>query len=372
MKRKIFLIYIFIFSVHCSGKIFIGEKYILGEKKVIKEELFILSEKIEIEGNAENEIIGMAKKVRMKGKVKGDAILAGENIYFCGKCGSDVYLVGEKINLESKIKGSGTVIGREIVIENTEIGGNLRIVGSKIFIKGKVKGDTTIWGNEISIEGNFSDVTIYGRKISLTKDTTVKGDLIYHSEERIFIPKGVEITGKIMWKEPVSLKVKKRIINPKTKRLFSFFSLLIPFILMNIFTPNLLSQTVILTGKNFFKYFLLGIGLIVLSFIIIILTFLTVFGAPFALIISSFFFSFLYIARGFPAIFIGRKILKKLPDRKSTWVLSTILGIIILVILISIPKIGIIFNLFFLPLGFGSLVIGRLQFFKKLRQEKIL
>jgi len=373
--KKIIQICIFLFftiSLVSEGKIFVGEKFTLNKEQSLKEELFVTAEQIFIHGKVENEFIGLAKNLYIDGTINGDIIVAGRNQEFNGRGKNDLYMLGETIKLKGDIHGSATVFGKEITFSNASIDGNLRVGADNIVLKGIIGGKTILFGNELAVSGKFKDLVVYGKKITLGNNTLIDGDFIYHFNEEISIPPGVEIKGQVKWEKPVSAKLKKKTMRSKFKKLFSFLSLLIPFLVMLTFTPNLLSQTVLLVGKKPLQCFGFGIILLILIPVFTLIIFLTIVGVPLGLIITSLFLSLLYLARVFPAIFIGRKILNKMPDRKSTWVLSTIIGIFILIILISIPRVGILLNFLFLFFGFGALISGRIHFFKRLREEKIL
>ena len=374
MKRiiQICIFLVLTISYVSEGKIFVGEKFTLNKEQTIKEELFVVAEQMFIHGKVENEFIGLAKNLYINGLINGDIIGAGLHQEFDGIGKNDLYMLGETIKLKGDIHGSATVFGKEITFNDVSIGGNLRAGADNIILKGNVGEKTVLFGNELAVSGKFKDLVVYGKKISLGDNTLIDGDFVYHFNEEMLIPPGVKINGQVKWEKPVSAKLKKKTIRSRFRKLFSFLSLLIPFLVMLIFTPNLLSQTVLLVGEKPLQCIGFGIGLLIFIPVVILIIFLTIVGAPLGLIATSIFLSLLYLSRVFPAIFIGRKILNKMPERKDTWILSTIIGIFIFTIFISIPRIGMLLNLLFLFFGFGALISGRIQFFKKLREEKIL
>jgi len=380
MKKIIFQItFLFLIFIKISyGKIFIGEEFYITDKKELKDEVLAVAKDLKISGECGSEIITIAKNLNVEGRIKGDFISASFKSEFNCDIENDLYMFGDTLYGCGRIKKSAIILGKDINCQNMSVDGNLRLGGGKKVVwNGNVNGKSIIWGNEIFLSGHFKNLTVYGKKISIEPNTTIEGDFIYHSNEKIQIEPTIKIKGKIKWEKPITNQMQNKILKPRFKKLFSFISIFIPFFIMLIFTPNLLAQTTFLIEKKPIKCFFTGIGIIIfisflISILLLIIIFMSIFVAPLEFIISSIFLSLIYISRIFPYICIGRKMLLKLSDTKTTWILSIIIGICLFIFLVSIPKIGIFINIVFIPIGFGAFILGRLQFFKKLREEKIL
>ncbi len=368
MKKLIIFTFSFIiFISYANSKVFFGERIKIEN---IKEEIFALGNKIQVNGELGSEFIGIGESIISSVKINGDYIGIGSKQELTGETKNDVYLLGSDIEINGKINGSLSVFGKN-VLSNCNVSKNLRMFGEKIIFRGNVKGNTIIWGENISLGGNFKNLVIHTNKIKFKENSIVNGNLVYYSTNKMDF-KNVKIRGKKIWKKPVSKTVKEKTPFFKLKSFYNFFSLLFPFLFMLWLTPNLLSQTATYSGKKFFHCFGIGLVFILIILIVVPIIFVTIIGIPFGLIVSSIFISFLYISRVFPLIFVGRKILFKLPEKRITWFFSTFIGILIFTLISKIPDLKLILNLITVPAGFGAIILGRIDLFKKLKKEKFL
>lgn len=369
MKKSLFLFLLFLSPVF--SKILIKEEIFINNSN---EEIFAIGEKIHINGILKNEFIGAAKNIEGEFKIKNDFLslsLFTQNISCIAE--KDLYLIGNNIILSGEIKGSLTCIGKRINLKDAEVRGNLRILGENVSLE-NVKNfqKSFIYGKRIKISGIFSDLIINGRKIEIEKETEINGNLTYYSPEKIEFPE-VQIKGKIKWKKPYSEKIKeKTTILRRIKFLYSFLSLLIPFLIFFIFSPNLLKSTTITVGEKFLISFFSGLFFIFIFLLLIAISFIIIVGIPFGLIIVSIFGSMLYLSRGFLFIFLARKIFFKFENKKWVWVLSIFVGILLFNFICLNSTVKIIANLISIPSGFGGLLMDRLKLLKRLREEKIL
>lgn len=367
MKKNILFIFLLFFSSFLNAKVFFGEKLKIGS---VNEEVFALGEKIQTEGTFENEFIGIAENLFSNLKINGDYIGIGLKQKLSGTAKSDVYLMGSDINVSADIKGSLAVFGKNLLI-NSNVEKNVRMLGEKIIFKGKVKGNSVIWAENIILQGDFKNLVLHSNSINFRDNSIVRGNLVYYSTHKMNF-KNVKVKGEKIWKTPVSRNIKEKTPFLKLKSLYTFFSLLFPFLFMLWLTPNLLSQTATYSGRKFFHCFGLGLIFIIVILIVVPIIFVTIIGIPFGLIVSSIFISFLYISRIFPLIYVGRKILFKLPDKKTVWFFSTFIGVLLFTLISKIPDLRLILNLITVPAGFGAIILGRIDLLKKLKKEKFL
>ncbi len=350
-----------------EAKIMMGEKILIEEAS---EEIFTIGDEIDIKGGMENEFIGIGRKIAAHTDVEGDFIGIGFNVNFSGNAASDVYLVGSTIDVEGTVKGSLTSFGKNIRI-NAPVYGNLRASAENITIAANVKGKTILWGKEILISGEFDDIVLYGNNLVFAPGTSIKGNLTYNTPEKMDLSQ-IDIRGEIKWTRPITEVAKEKTRIDIIKRFYNFFSLLFPAMTMLWLFPNLFKQTSNIAGKKFIQSFMAGLSFIILTVIAMLVVFITIIGAPLGLIIAFFFFSSLYIARIFPAIFVGRMILFKMRERTLKWVIATLIGIFLFTMISFNPTAKIFINVISIPAGFGALFMGRAGLIKRLRKEEIL
>lgn len=368
-KINLFIfITILLLPLFTEAKIFMGEYVSVEEPS--DEEVFFVGDEIKVSSILKSEFIGIGRNINIFTDTKGDLIAVGYNVNFFGKAEKDIYIIGANITIEGTSNGSITVLGKNVKIKGN-IEGNLRVSAENIEIEGRIKNKTILWGKDIKLSGIFNDISIYGTYFHFKPDTVIKGDLTYSTPEK-FDLSNITIYGAINWKKPINEQMKEKLSFKTLRHLYGFFSLLIPVLLTLFFFPNLFKQTVDISGRKFIPSFFGGFFTIITTLLFILISFITIIGVPLGLIITVFFSSLIYISRVFPAIFVGRKILFKMRDRTSTWVLATFIGIFLFTIISLHPTAKILINIISIPAGCGALLAGRLKLIKRLREEKIL
>jgi hypothetical protein len=354
----------------CFSKVFIKDEVKLNNSG---EEVFVIGENIELNGLFENDFIGMGKSISGNFKIKGDFLSCALNQKISSIVENDFYSIGNRIFFSGNVGGSFTSMARNIEIKNSEIKGSLRIMASNVITTNiKVFQKTSIYGGKLKISGIFSDIILHGDEIEIEKGTKILGDLIYYSPKEIYTPE-VEIKGKIEWKKPYGEKIKEKTAKLKRiKFLYSFLSLIFPYILLLIWAPNLLKSTVLTVGRNFIKSLIFGFISVIISSFLILIFLITIIGVPIGLILISIFLSILYISRGLIFIYLSRIIFYKFEDKNFIWILSIIIGILIFNLLSLNPTLKIILNVISSSSGFGAFLMDRFKLYKKLREERFL
>ncbi|MDD3725624.1 MAG: hypothetical protein PHI44_00265 [Candidatus Ratteibacteria bacterium] len=365
--KKILLL-LFILTIAVEAKIFIGDN--VSVKEPSEEEVLFIGDKIEVSSILQSEFIGIGRNINIFTDIKGDLISIGYNTAFSGNAANDIYILGNNITVKGNFGGSVTVLGRNVKIKGY-CKGNMRVSAENIEIEGTVEEKTILWGKNIVLSGDFNDISIYGTYFHFTPETVIKGNLTYSIPEEVDIS-NLKVYGTTEWKKPLNEHMKEKLHLRTLKRFYGFFSLLIPVLFTLLFFPNLFQQTVDVSGKRFISSFFAGLVMIVATIFFILISFITIIGVPLGLILSVFFSALIYISRVFPAIFIGRKILFKMRDKTSTWILATLIGTFLFTTISIYPPAKIIMNIICIPAGCGALSSGRIQMFKRLREEKIL
>lgn len=355
-------------SFFAEAKISIGDSVLIEQPS--EEEIFFIGDEIVVTAPLKSEFIGIGRNITAVSEAKGDFIAVGYNVNFKGNSEQDIYLAGGNITVEGDMKGSIAILGKNVTIKG-DISGNLRVSAENITIEGTVIDKTILWGKNIAISGNFNDLSVYGTHLHFNPDTTVKGALSYSSSEDTDLS-NITVLGETYWRKPFNEQMKEKLPWKIFKRFYGFFSLLIPVLMTLLFFPNLFQQTVEMSGRKFIPSFFGGLFLIISSLLLILISFITIIGVPLGLILTMSLSALVYIARIFPAIFVSRKILFKMQDKTFTWILATLIGILLFTTISRYAPAKIILNLICIPVGCGALSTGRLKLLKRLRDEKIL
>jgi len=109
---------------------------------------------------------------------------------------------------------------------------------------------------------------------------------------------------------------------------------------------------------NFWASVLLGVAGLILIPIVVLLLLITIIGAPTAVVILALYLLAIYLAKVFIAAQIGQMILAFVDKKKTpNLMLSTIVGLILILAAINIPVIGSAISLIITVLGVGSILI---------------
>ncbi len=371
------LLFFPLFLMELEARVFVGENFSVLPEQEIAEEVVLLTETADIQGKLLKELLVATKELNLKGKVAKDVVAATLSADFQGECTSDIYLFSQNCHLTGKIGGDATIVSSQTRAEKVTIERNLRLVGNDIFWNGgNVKGKAFLWAGKVILGGNFNDVDVYCQSLHFLPKTVIQGNLTYYTRQGLLLPPDLIVKGKVIYQVPALEQWKARLYRTPLKQLlwlgkkgFDFFGLLIPFLLSVWLTPNILSQTTYLVGEKPWRCLIAGFLTTACICLILVLSLITIIAAPFALLGTSFFLPVIYLSRGFPFFYLARKIMVRLKDNRFTWAITVFSGITLFALFTRIPRIGPVVNLVCLFLGFGSVVTGRWQLFRRLRQE---
>lgn len=369
----------FVVAACLESRIHIGTSFWLQPDQQIGEELVLLTETVKLQGKLTKELLVAARELELLGEVGEDIVAAALTVNFRGDCQGDLYLLSDSSFLQGTVRRNATILAREVNADQFSVQRNLRVVAEQIFWSGNNKDKAVFWGKKIILGGRYEDLIISGQNVHFLPGTIVEGNLTYHASQPLILPAQLLVKGRVIWQQPVASRWKTKLERSPFRQLlwlcrkgFSFFALLLPFFLSVWLTPRLLSETTFLIGRK--PWFCLLIGLLSLIGIplAIVISLATIIAAPLALISASFMVPVFYLARGFPAIYLGRKILLKFPETRATWLLAVAIGVCLLTATSWIPRVGLIVNVGCLLLGSGAFISGRWQMFQRLRQEGLL
>jgi len=355
-----------------------GENVVLSKGEVVDSDYFAAGTSVTLSGTVKGDAYIAAGTINFEGTVDGDLIAAGGIVNIRGTVLDDVRLSGGQIIISGVIKGSLTVMGGSVTLtDSADVNGSLISAGGNVNIFAPIGDNAVIGAGNLTIgnrvEGN---VNAGAGEIKLTSNAVIKGDLTYYSKSKAQIQEGAEVKGKVSHKIPPErpslfaspAQVLGGII---FYLIFELISSLIVGLLLLKFYPNFVHKTVdIIQTKSLNSLGIGFLGVIAIPVIFFILI-LTIIGVPLGFIIILSYLIYLYLAKIFVSLFLGRGLLKFFGSTlKSGWTL--LIGLVIFIILTSIPFIGWFLYLIFVFLGFGALLIFYKEIYSKLRSEKVV
>ncbi len=360
----------------------------------IEDDLYISGANVVITGDSDSDIICVGGRLQFDGDIGGDLTAAGGYITVNGDLGDDAKIAGGIITINGDVGDDLIVVGGQITIgKNTKIDGDLVINGGTLNINGEVVGKVIASGGEIDINGKIGGDVIIGDVsfLSVSEDSEIGGDLSYSSAQdaTIKISKNAEIGGEVKYTEIEEPEAVSKIGVPEGvsagifsifgtayfgSKVISFLSLFVLGIILilaipavfNKFNKRMSSTLGMCVGAGAITLFGVPVGIISI-FIIAVFLFITVIGAGLGiltisanLILIILYAVLIYTSTVFLSYFIGEKILSKtrLNLKKYGWkVLAYFIGLVIIVIVFSIPFAGWIFKLAGILFGLGGLTL---------------
>ncbi|MGQ9706338.1 MAG: hypothetical protein ACUVWP_04955 [bacterium] len=321
----------------------------------------------------EGDIFCFGAVVDIKGRVEGDITCFSAQLTINGEVDGDVKAFCALVEIFGKVNGDVQSQGAVVRIGG-EIGGELKGNGASFLVSGLVKGDASLSGAVINAGGVFEkNLILVSDRITLYPDLYVVGDL-GHSVEKITLPEGAIVNGKVYHYIPKEVKEKPEIVIAKTfmQKLFDWVKdviwhtlafFVIGFALL-LFVPMRLNNIVETIKLRPLKT--IGIGALILivlpiASIILMITFI---GIPTGLITLTIYTILLYTSQIIGAIFGGVLIMRLI---KRTWDLNIIhcilIGIPIYALLKTVPILGRILFLAsaLIALGGISIVIWQMR-----------
>ena len=348
-----------------------------------------------IEGN----FIKAGNVIDINGPVNGDVIVAGSSITISGPVAGDVIAAGNTIRIKGSVGGSVRVVGASVEISNevaknvwavastvnlgpeAKVGWDVYAAAGNIEIKGPVAGN--VWAAGVGIViGNqvgknvLASIDKEGQLI-LYPEAKISGSLTYKakSEEQLVIKEGAVVSGAIEKKAlplPTETDWKKAFIGASIFfKIISLFSLLVIGLVLVVLLPKVALEIKEEMVKRPMPAIGWGFIYLIATPVIILLLILTVIGLPLALILIPVYLIALYASEVLVGFTLGLILFDKLSKKEKKYKGSLIwplaVGLLIFVVITSLPLIGWLVKLFLVLWALGAALQVKKQLLKDYR-----
>ena len=406
-----------------------GDNVVIAEGEVIDDDLYAAGNIVTVLGTIKGDLIAAGSLVTLgpTGKVEGDMMAAGQGVVVNGTVAGAVRIAGAILSVGKDAKIGGDLLGFGFSLETeagSSIGKDLVYYGGQASISGNVSRnvETDAGGLELNgqIGGNVkaevgepeqqptyspipfmpavSGMPAYKSVpggLTLGQDLKIAGNLTYTSAKDITIPGGV-VAGAVTRNAPPPPKEQPR-AKPMNQSLKWFLNLVRNLItllligaLLSWLTPNLLRNGASMAKAKPLQGFLWGIvsfvGIIFLMFLVVAVTIavaivlgvitlgdltgatIGVGGLTIGGLALAFKIAVSYVSKILVGLLIGQLLLNRI---KPEWVehryWPMAIGVIIFVLLASIPILGTIITILVVLLGLGALCMLVLEWWNSRR-----
>jgi cytoskeletal protein CcmA (bactofilin family) len=343
----------------------------------VEGDLFVAGGSITVEGPVGGDLFACGGNIVVEGHTRGDLFACGGSIHSIGNVEEDVRLFGGEILIDGSVGRNGSAFGGEVVVkEGGEIGRDLKVECGELEFSGTIKRNLEGSAEKIVISGRIDgDVNIEAREIHIMPSAQILGNFDYSSHEEAEIDEGALIQGAI------NHQLKKT--KSKEKSGMGSFSILIKLISLGALILIGILRILVSPKQvdHFAGYILrtpwksLGQGiLIIIAFPVVVgVLAMTIIGIPIAFFATMLYLFLLYTSKLYTGLLIGQLILKGVGrEEKGRMIGALVLGLIILVILTSIPYVGIIFLILAILLGLGAILSERIYLYRAGKEKGIV
>lgn len=350
----------------------------------VEDDLYVFGRIITIDNKVDGDLITSGFQIDIDGEITGDLIAAGGNLKIDGDIGDDARVAGGIVFISGDIADDLIFAGGQMTInKSASIGGDLVGGGGTVEVKGEIIGDAILSGTTITISGTIEgSVRIEDvEELIITDSADIAGNIEYISAETVKIADGAsiggEVSGTIVEKDEEYTNIARTAWTIFTATYFggkaiSFLSLFVVGLILLLAVPgffNKFNDRMRMTlgncvGAGAIMVFGVPVAMVAV-FVIMVLLFITIIGSGLGIIAISaniilavLFMLSIYTSTIFLSFLVGRMILLKTKldmDKYGIKVLAFLTGLIIIILLYSIPFIGWIINFAGILFGVGAL-----------------
>ncbi len=356
-----------------AAEVIRGDLLTLSDTTVVNGDLYMFGRKAIAEGTVEGDLAACAQKVLLTGMVRQNFYSAAQLIEVEGEVVSDFIGFAQDIVIDGKVRGgfrgacanftlNDTLWGDVIVgAGEVEIGKNAVVYGDiyagagEIDIRGLVEGNIIAYVERFKLSGKVTGtVKIQVEEMDFSEGAMIGGNLRYKSEEEFKDDFSPYVVGKIYFTKYVEEECEEC---GWMWGLWFFLGSVVIALLVCGFFGKWLDKGAELFGQSLGKA--LGIGF--LSFIVLpvagIILLVTVIGIPLGIILLLLYGIFLYLGWIIAAAILGNWGLKMIKWEKAGWILTGIIGLVVLSVLSMIPVLGCLVNFCAMILGLGLILM---------------
>jgi hypothetical protein len=332
----------------------------------VNDSLVASAETVEIEGTIKGDLFTAARSIVVHGTVTGNIFCWSQNVEIDGPIGGSIFGFAQNLTVRGQV-GHGVYAWVEFLhLEpSSHIAADVLLGSQHADLQGKIDGGIMAFAGQVNVRGDIGrNILAYVGEINLNSPTHVGGGLKAMVKRRtdVRIADGVTIGGltDITVRSHQSRYSRPGYYIWRAIGLAGAF--VIGWILMSLF-PGFFQSTSRAVGAGW-RSFGLGFAVLVVTPVAIILVALTLIGLPLALISLGLYLIGLYLSQVFVGAFLGWRLVKPDQPRGGRTLWAYFVGLLILMILVSLPIIGPVLKLLACCLGLGALT---LQLYRSLR-----
>ena len=355
-----------------------GQDIIVTEN--IKGNFFGAGNLIMINGTVDGDVFVAGNSISIKGTVNGDVFAAGSNVEVFGTINGNLRAVGSNIRVLGKVARNVLAAGATLIVDQGAlVGGNLTCAGGTLFLQGPIGSEVNAAGQNItlgsSINGNVnlrlgSNNKKQPSQLTVSDQAKITGDLNYKSPSQADIQSGATISGKTNY-TPIPASPNRGAHNVLARMgwfvsIFGFLALFLAGLVLIYVFPKITERIYQMMKTKAWSDLGMGVvGFIVIPVIGLILMILVI-TIPLIFASWALFFIAVFFAKAMLAIGAGKWLAERFHWKLSN-ILCLLIGLVIMFLIGLIPFIGAIAVFLGVLWAFGAVLRVEGQIIKELR-----
>src|SRR5262245_993145 len=406
-----------------------GEKVVIGKDETIKDDLYVFGQSVTIDGTVEGDVIAFAQQVTVNGRVEGHVMAAGETVEVTGEAGG-ARIAGKVLKLGPKAKLDGDLLAAGLSLEcekESVVSGDALFAGYQAKLAGQISDDLRGGMANCRLEGMIGgdvNVEVGGNKdappastfgppsavampnvpggLTIGDTAQIDGDLKYQSSLEAKIDPGARISGEVEQRKPEPkakggppAPPRNPIVNKTFSRLKHAACVAIVGLIAVLLFPRwstAVADTIRTRPGAAFMSGLVGftafIAFLVVTIFVIVVAAVLLAGVrltelvpmvivggivSYAAVIVAFWLLAAFLAEALAGLAVGRMAVRD--QGLGARLVALILGVVVIVLILSVPILGSALGFFILIFALGSVglwMIGQTppQSFAPLPAEK--
>lgn len=321
---------------------------------------FALAEQVEVAGTVNGDVIAAGGLVTISGSVAGDVIVAGGLVRIFGPVQGDIRVVAGEVRVDSIVGRNATIFAGTVELsKDAAIGEGLLIFAGTFDQRGTIAKNVRGAVGAANLNGKIGkDVwlkIVEPEQFIIHENAWIGGDLNYNSPTMAKILSGATLFGELNYQPFLKAST------DWTSFFFTKFIWLISLILLGLIAlwliPKRVEKGIELLSDSFWQPLGWGLLLLFVTPVVILILAITIIGLPLALVLLALYLLSILAAIIIVSTCLGEWLLKKLMRRHLRGVSlrwSMILGLLLFVILCSLPFIGWLLKVLLISAGLGA------------------
>ncbi|HJN84822.1 MAG TPA: hypothetical protein QF873_00710 [Patescibacteria group bacterium] len=325
--------------------------------EALEDDLYVAGAMVNVTSPVSGDVFVAGANINVSGEISEDLFVAGSNVNLTGTIGDDLRVAGSNVTINGDIGGDVLAAGALLHLASGSIGGDLVAGAGVIIIDGNVGGDLIVSGAEVMVNGSIAgDIKGEIEELTIADGAEVLGSVEYKSSLVATIADGASIIGEVLKTEHEEAVVVDLDLDVDGEQVAAVIggvlgTIVILKLVAAMLVALFLALSIPKTTKGMIQSatkkpgaaFLRGLLLFIAGPAIIGLLFVTVIGAPVALVLIAMWMIIGVISLGLVGTMLGSwifQVAKKQDTPVITWVSALVGTLVAALIIVAVPVVG--------------------------------